>query len=282
MWLLTWWMDPVRSSLKDKWRLLLSTVDSAFTLHNTATHFKTVIIGATNCKWWQQYDCQNIWLVFAPAGSCKADVDWHKTRATHCTVKHGKWSLHVSKSWSLMYKMPYPFELIGEWLCGFDEFSFLVLVAVFNLKQLCLQLSLWHKTKRHQLFLLWSIKNLSLLYALTMWSYLVYHQRLDLAFEDLHASSGNNWPHIWDNALAENLTNETMVALETSCSWVLYGKPIIIIWGKERHQSYQDCSYIWYTCQKEQRMKWSIRGFCKLLHRWYKTELFKYCFTETL
>lgn len=74
----------------------------------------------------------------------------------------------------------------------------------------------------------------------TTWPYLVYHQRLDLAFEDLHASSSNNWPHIWDYALTEDLADQTVVALETSCSWVLYGKPIIIIWRHEKHPSCYD------------------------------------------
>lgn len=137
--------------------------------------------------------------------------------------------------------MSYPFELIRKRLRGFNEFSFLVLVAVFNLKQFRLQLSLWDETHRHHSYQ--SITNKAVKVTChhcvktTTWSYLVYHQRLDLAFEDLHASSSNNWPHIWDYALTENLADQTVVALETSCSWVLYGKPIVIIWRQEKHLS---------------------------------------------
>lgn len=60
-------------------------------------------------------------------------------------------------------------------------------------------------------------------------SYLVYHQRLDLALEDLHASGGDDRPHVWDHALAEDLTDEAMVALETSRGRVLYGKAVVVI-----------------------------------------------------
>lgn len=37
---------------------------------------------------------------------------------------------------------PYPFQLVRERLRGFDEFPFLILVAVFELKELRLQLPL--------------------------------------------------------------------------------------------------------------------------------------------
>lgn len=44
-------------------------------------------------------------------------------------------------------KRLYPFKFICERLCGLDEFSFFVLVTIFNLKQLCFQLPLKHSTQ---------------------------------------------------------------------------------------------------------------------------------------
>lgn len=85
----------------------------------------------------------------------------------------------------------------------------------------------------------------------------MYHQRLDLAFEDLHASRGNNWPHVWDHALTEDLADQTVVALETSCSWVLHRKPVVVIWRhkKKKHRSWFDCPRNRFscTCQKTKK-----------------------------
>lgn len=80
-----------------------------------------------------------MWTELAAAGGCEADVDGHRTRAAHCRVKHAKQKLACER---VMTEMPYPFELVCERLCGFNEFSFFVLVAVFDLEQLGLQLSL--------------------------------------------------------------------------------------------------------------------------------------------
>ena len=95
--------------------------------------------------------------------------------------------------------------------------------------------------------IMWRIEDLT-----TAWSYLVYHQRLDLAFKDLHASRSNNWSHIWDYTLTENLADQTMVALETSCSWVLYGKSVIVIWRWEKHFwfTFVLCNVFSYAYQK--------------------------------
>lgn len=41
-----------------------------------------------------------------------------------------------------MQTVPYPFQLVRERLGGFDKFPFLILVAVFKLKELRLQLPL--------------------------------------------------------------------------------------------------------------------------------------------
>lgn len=57
----------------------------------------------------------------------------------------------------------------------------------------------------------------------------MHHQRLDLAFEDLHPSGGDDGPHIWDHALAEDLADQAVVALETSRGRVLYRKPVVVI-----------------------------------------------------
>lgn len=91
--------------------------------------------------------------------------------------------------------------------------------------------STWiHKTQSH----LWCIPQKHKRRMTADLSYLVYHQGLDLAFEDLHARSGNNWPHIWDYTLTEDLTDQSVVALETSSSWVFYGKTIVVIWGHKQ------------------------------------------------
>lgn len=55
---------------------------------------------------------------------------------------------------NLLSKTPYPFQLIVEGLCGFQELPFFLLVAVFNLQQLCLQLSLWGGTESSETTLL--------------------------------------------------------------------------------------------------------------------------------
>lgn len=70
-----------------------------------------------------------------------------------------------------------------------------------------------------------------------VWSYLMNHQGLDLPFEDLHASGRDDGSHVWDDALAEDLADQTVVSLETSRGQVLYRKPVVVIWRQETHLS---------------------------------------------
>lgn len=58
---------------------------------------------------------------------------------------------------------------------------------------------------------------------------LVHHQRLDLTFEDLHASGGHHRAHVGDHALAEDLADQPMVALEARGGRVLGGKAVVEI-----------------------------------------------------
>lgn len=132
----TEWQRRVGICLKTiQWRRLLWTVESAF---DCCISFRTkVIISVTHFNHYQLYDYRT-----AAAGGCKADARWHITTAAHCIALVNKMQRHLTRT--VTSKTAYPFELIRERLCGVEEFPFLVLVAVFNLKQLCFQLSLWH------------------------------------------------------------------------------------------------------------------------------------------
>lgn len=59
-------------------------------------------------------------------------------RAPHCTETQSS----RANEQRPMQTVPYPFQLIRERLRGFDKFPFLILVAVFKLKELRLQLPL--------------------------------------------------------------------------------------------------------------------------------------------
>lgn len=67
-------------------------------------------------------------------------------------------------------------------------------------------------------------------------TYLVHHEGLDLAFEDLHASSGHHGANIRHHNLAQDVTDEPVVPLETSCRYMLHGEPVVIV--------YRDISYL--------------------------------------
>lgn len=57
----------------------------------------------------------------------------------------------------------------------------------------------------------------------------MHHQRLDLAFEDLHAGGGDDGAHVGHHALAEDLADQPVVALEASGGRVLYGKTVVVV-----------------------------------------------------
>lgn len=97
-----------------------------------------------------------MWIVLAAAADYEAATNWCRAAGSQCTVKHATQSLHENKKriWLMLKKKQtpiYPFKFICKRLCGFDEFSLFVLVAIFNLKQLCFQLSLKHITQNLKL-----------------------------------------------------------------------------------------------------------------------------------
>lgn len=66
-------------------------------------------------------------------------------------------------------------------------------------------------------------------------SHLVYHEGLDLALQDLHAGRGDDGAHVRDHALAQDLTDQTVVSLETRGGRMLHRKTIVVVWGQETH-----------------------------------------------
>ena len=48
-------------------------------------------------------------------------------------------------------------------------------------------------------------------------SYLVHGEGLHLSLEDAHPAAGDHRPHVRDDRLAEDLVNQPMVSLVTSC-----------------------------------------------------------------
>lgn len=61
--------------------------------------------------------------------------------------------------------------------------------------------------------------------------YLVDHEGLDLALEDLHSCCGDNGADVRHHALTENFADEAVVSLESGGGRVLHGKAIVVIWN---------------------------------------------------
>lgn len=87
----------------------------------------------------------------------------------------------------------------------------------------------------------------------TSFTYLVHHEGLDLALEDLHACSGDDRAHIWHHNLTEDVTDEPVVPLEASGGRVLHGKPIVIVYGKETHKRWLSIHTIWINKKRYRR-----------------------------
>lgn len=59
--------------------------------------------------------------------------------------------------------------------------------------------------------------------------YLMNHQGLNLAFQDLHSGCGDHGADVGHHALAQDLADEPVVPLEPSRGRVLHGEPIVVI-----------------------------------------------------
>lgn len=57
----------------------------------------------------------------------------------------------------------------------------------------------------------------------------MHHEGLDLTFEDLHASGGNHRANIRHHNLAQDVADEPVVPLETSCRCMLHGETVVIV-----------------------------------------------------
>lgn len=64
----------------------------------------------------------------------------------------------------------------------------------------------------------------------------MHHERLHLALEHLHACGGDHRPYVGDHAVAQDLADEAVVALETGSSRMLHGKAVVVVCkgGEER------------------------------------------------
>lgn len=61
----------------------------------------------------------------------------------------------------------------------------------------------------------------------------MHHKGLDLPFQDLHTGGSDDGAHVGDHALAQDLADQPVVALETGGSRVLHGESVVVIWEGE-------------------------------------------------